>query len=131
MADITDLVENTPELAALIEELLQRRFLLPGVFHPRAYLVDDLKIDSAATKQALWINAAAVGVALHNQFFSEVARKALQGEDPSASEETSEAVARWEKRIAKNFPDDAEARISACRNIGQYLEFMNRKSQGF
>lgn len=131
MAEIEETVRSNPVIRQAIDELLKKRFLVPGVFDPRAYLRDTERIAAAGKNQKSRINAIAMGAHLHNNLFYEITCNVLRGEDPSASKETVGSIAKWKKVLQKNFPEEHEEIEEISGLIGQYLEFMNRKSQGF
>jgi transcription elongation factor Elf1 len=133
---IVEVVEQDSDLQAVVQQLLDRKFLCPGVFHPNAYLIDRDRIE------AMWngankgldkhgkLAAIAVGVAIYNDFFREVFARVMSQEEPQAEPETSEWLEEWQQYVAESFPDD-ESIEEVAGMIGQYMEFMNRKSQGF
>lgn len=127
---IADLIDSRPDLQALLQELVGQGFLLPGIFDPRAYLRDEDQILSAWKAEKSRLNAIALGVSLHNDLYCELVNQVLAGEDPETSAELRRSIERWTAAIAKRFPDHEEMEAN-CSLLGQYLEFMNRKSQGF
>jgi len=131
MAGIDETVRNDPLVRQAIDELLEKRFLVPGVFDSRAYLRDTERIAAAGKNQKLRINAIAMGAHLHNNLFYEITCDVLRGEEPEASKETLASLEKWRKKLQKNFPEEHEEIEKISGLIGQYLEFMNRKSQGF
>jgi hypothetical protein len=44
--NIIEIVENDPELQAIINNMLENKLLYPGIFHPLAYLRDTDKIEA-------------------------------------------------------------------------------------
>ena len=128
---IIDFVMSRAELRAILDDLLEHRYLLPGIFQPRAYLRDVEQIVAAWRRQKSKINAIAMGVSIYNDFHSEIVNDALAGKDPHASAKTCKSLEKWKVEIVKHFPSDNEAIESICATLGQYLEYANRKSQGF
>ena len=131
---IADLVRQDSRLQSELKELLKAKYLAPGIFHPEAYLVDTDKIErkwKMRSPSSSRIPTLAVGVAIYNQFFSDVYACVAAGDDPMATPETSNWLSEWEDFVEEQFPDEAEEILASASNIGQYLEFMNRKSQGF
>lgn len=131
---IRDLVRQDSELQADLKSLLKEKFLAAGIFHPEAYLVDLEKIErkwKRRKKEGNRTSMLAVGVAIYNQWFAEVYSSAVSGDDPMPSEETRNWLSDWEEFVEENFPDESEELLDAAAKIGQYLEFMNRRSQGF
>lgn len=128
---IRDLVRSRSDLQALLIDLLEQGFLLPGIFHYEAYLRDEDKIVSAWKADKSRLNAIALGVSLYNDFYGELVNHVLRGNEPKASEGVRRKLQRWTKTIAKLFPDEQEEITEACGLLGQYLEFMNRTSQGY
>lgn len=128
---IVDVVEGDPNLQKVIDELGRQKFLLEGIFHPQAYLRDTDRIKTAWGKNKSRINAIAMGVSLYNDWFYEAVCSVRTNGDVIVSKETKRALEKWEREIKQKFPSDHEEIEEICKTIGQYLEFMNRKSQGF
>jgi len=131
---IVDLVKQDSRLQSELKELLKAKYLAPGIFHPEAYLVDTDKIDrkwKSRGRVKSRISTLAVGVAIYNQFYADVYACVAAGDDPMATPETSNWLNEWEEFVEEQYPDEAEEILASASNIGQYLEFMNRKSQGF
>src|SRR6266516_2907690 len=59
---IVEVVEADGHLLEVIQRLLELKFLVPGVFHPLAYLRDTDRIESAWKKSKSKDNALAMGV---------------------------------------------------------------------
>lgn len=122
-------MEKSDHLHRILQEARDRGLFAPGVFDPRAYLIDEERIEEewgSRTNDALV--ATAKGAALHNRFFGEVAASVTRGEDPQATSETTEQVRNWSAVVRKQFAGSSTIEEDA-RQIGQYLEFVNRKSQ--
>ena len=140
---IVDLVEGDSNLQKVIGELVKNEFLLPGIFDPRAYLRDTIKIETAWRKKKLRINAIAAGVSCWNELFAslvnqEIAIKAQQRggvrslkEMEEAVEDCQKSLLKWQKEVKKIKVLDYDEIEEISSTIGQYLECMNRKSQGF
>ena len=126
---IADVVQESEKLQAVIKELLETHFLLPGVFHPLAYIRDAEKIECSWERRKTRLNTVAMGVSLYNKMFAERVRSLLNGHDATATDETKHALGVWEAQTTKRFPDEYDDIEYICRTLGQYLEFMNRKSQ--
>lgn len=131
---IIELVDEDSKLKAALQSLLDAKYLVPGAFDPRAFLINDSRVLSKwKNRRRRPLNATdwtAIGVMVHNQFFQEVFRNHQAGNDPSPDRSTSKWLDDWEREVALAMPDDDSIR-DVARNIGQYLEFTNRKSQGF
>ncbi|OGV70909.1 MAG: hypothetical protein A2283_22055 [Lentisphaerae bacterium RIFOXYA12_FULL_48_11] len=128
---VQEIVLNDERYQKIIQELLEKRFLMPGIFHPLAYLRDTDKIKQAWKRKKTTLNAIAMGVSLHNDFFQEVINCKLNGEDPTPMPQTKKALDTWEAEVGRLFESEFKDIEETCRTLGQYLEFMNRKSQGF
>ncbi|MDZ4851035.1 MAG: hypothetical protein SGI77_17245 [Pirellulaceae bacterium] len=131
---IADLVRQDPDLQAELKALLDEQYLATGIFHPEAFLVDLEKIKGKwkkRKKDSTRNSMLAVGVGIYNQWFAEVFACVATGEDPRPSKQTLNWLSDWEKFVEENYPNESEELQEAGRKIGQYLEFMNRKSQGF
>ncbi len=72
-----------------------------------------------------------MGVSIYNDYYSEIVNDALAGKDPHASAKTCKTLKKWNVEIVKHFPSENKAIESICETRGQYLEYANRKSQGF
>lgn len=128
---IADVVQQSEKLQAVIMDLLAKHFLLPGVFHPLAYIRDAEKIEDSWAQRKSRLNTVAMGVSLFNKMFAEMVRSMLNGHDATGTDETKQAMGEWDAETRKRFPDEYDDIENICRTLGQYLEFMNRKSQGF
>jgi hypothetical protein len=128
---ITQVVENDPHLREIIQRLLELKFLLPGIVHPSAYLRDSDRIESAWRKSKSKANAVAMGVHLNNELFFEGINAVRQKVDFTVSPDLRANLADWEKEIEKLFPNESTAIRSVAHFVGLYLEFINRKAQGF
>lgn len=137
---IVDIVNGSPTLLRTIEELKKNAFIVDGIFHPKAYLRDTERIRRAWGKKKSRTNAIAMGVSLYNDWFQEMHKSIVESRrepqlsrigDPKASRETMRALKRWQKDVARVFPSEHEEIDDTCRTLGQYMEYMNRKSQGF
>lgn len=131
---IIDLVEEDDDLRAALQALVEAKYLLPGVFDPRAYLLDDARIRSKwknRRRRALTpVDWTAIGVAIHNQFLAEVYANFQTGEEPRPEQKTSDWLEAWERDVAEALPEE-DTILNVAQKLGQYLEFRNRKSQGF
>jgi hypothetical protein len=131
---IVALVEQDDRLREVLKELLDTRYLVTGMFHPNAYLVNIEKVEAAwrkrDTKKINRTDVIAIGTAINNQMFNELTATFLAGEEPIAKTKTLKWLSEWEKFAAMKFPDFPECSEIAGK-LGQYLEFTNRKSQGF
>ena len=128
---VREIVLNDERYQEIIRELLEKRFLGPGIFHPLAYLRDTDKIKQAWKHDKTKLNAIAMGVSLQNDFFQEVMNCHLNGSDPSPTRQTKKALSMWEADVEGLFETEFKDIEETCRLLGQYLEFMNRKAQGF
>jgi hypothetical protein len=70
-----------------------------------------------------------MGVSLYNKMFAERVRSLLNGHGATATDESKQALGEWEAETKKRFPNEYDDIEDVCRTLGQYLEFMNRKSQ--
>lgn len=129
--NVIDEVNESKELQSVIELMLSKRFLMPGIFQPNAYLIDEEKIQKAWKRKKSYENALAKGVCLHNDFFFEGIASVLQGRDFTVSAKTRNELEMWEAEIVSIFPNESKKIIEIARTLGQYLEVMNRKSQGY
>ena len=131
---IIDLVQEDAALQAELQSLLSAKYLAPGIFHPRAYLINDLQVRSRwknrRTRSVERVDFVAIGVAIYNQFFHEAYANHLSGEDATANRKITTWLSDWEREVEERFPDDDSISDVAAK-LGQYLEFINRKSQGF
>ena len=131
---IIDLVEEDVALQAELQAILDAKYLAPGVFHPRAYLINDVQVRSRwkkrCTRSVKRVDLIAIGVAIYNQFFHEAYVNYLSGEDATANRNTTTWLSDWEREIEERFPGD-ESIPDVAAKLGQYLEFINRKSQGY
>lgn len=128
---IVDAVSNNPKLQNIIDELKKKKFLLEGIFHPLAYLRDTDKIEVAWKRKKSRINAIAMGVSLYNEWFWEGINSVHKKGDFIVSKETKSALKRWEGKVKQESALNYEEIEKICSTIGQYMEYMNRKSQGF
>jgi hypothetical protein len=124
---IADLVRNRNDLQRVLRELLDRQFLLPGVFHPEAYLRNDDKILSAWRRKKTRLHAIARGLVLYNEFLREIVNHSLRGEEPVASRATQSALDRWKAAVATHLPAEQADIEDISALLGQYLEFVYRK----
>lgn len=133
---IVDVVERSSHLQEVVRQLLECGYLSPGVFHPKAYLIDQARIEAMWRGDGEDINefgslgTIAVGVAIYNKFFYEITAKALTQQEPEPDSETLEWLSEWKEFLSERFFGDHSMEEDA-RAIGQYLEFRNRKAQGF
>lgn len=132
--NIIDLVEEDAALQTELQSLLSAKYLAPGIFHPRAYLINDVQVRSRwknrRTRSVERIDCVAIGVAIYNQFFHEAYANYRAGEDAAANRKTTKWLSDWKREVEERFPDDDSISDVAAK-LGQYLEFINRKSQGF
>ena len=128
---IVDSVISNEKLQAVIQDLLKKHFLLPGVFHPLAYIRDSEKIENAWKRNKTKLNTIAMGVSLYNEWFAEVVNSRLMGGEAAPTAETRKALRAWNLKTKKCFPSEYDDIEQICSTLGQYLEFMNRKSQRF
>ncbi|MCB4792196.1 MAG: hypothetical protein LHV68_09940 [Elusimicrobia bacterium] len=128
---VVEIVNGNPKFQSVIKEYRENKFLLEGVYHPLAYLIDADKIESAWKKNKSKINAIAQGMALYNDFFTEAMNSVLLTGDSRVSKETSGKLEKWKGVVEKLFQADYKEIEEMSSRLGQYLEFMNRKSQGF
>lgn len=133
---ILDFVEKDPLLWGEMQNLLKKKYLLPGIFHQHAYLVNDtrsqLKWKNRNKESLKRIDWLAIGVTIYNQFFGELANDLLQGGDGSARQETSKWLEEWEKEVQASYVENTgdNSVPDIALKLGQYLEYRNRKSQG-
>ena len=131
---IIDLVEEDAVLQTELKSLLSAEYLAPGVFHPRAYLINDLQVRSRwknrRTQSVERVDFVAIGVAIYNQFFHEAYANYQAGEDATVNRKTTIWLSNWEREVDERFPEDDSIPDVAAK-LGQYLEFINRKSQGY
>jgi hypothetical protein len=111
--------------------MLKLKFLHPGVFHPLAYLRDGTRIEAAWKKAKSKDNALAMGIHLNGEFFFEGLNAIHQKGDFIVSRRTKGRLKSWEKEVKKLFPNESKEIIDAAQHIGQYLDFRNRKAQGY
>ena len=128
---IIDVVNNDPKLQNIIRELKEKKFLIEGVFNPQAYLRDVDKIKAAWKKEKSLKNAIALGASLYNDLFYDGMNQARITGDFKASRKTKNALEKWKKEVESELSSDYEEIEDIAGKIGQYLEFMNRKSQGY
>jgi hypothetical protein len=128
---LVHLVESDPLLQSIVGRLLKRGFLLPGVFHPLAYERDKELIESEWKVSKSEENALAMGVSVTNDYFFEGIHEVLNGNDFLVSSVSTTRLESWQKEVRALFGHQAKMIIDAATTIGQYLEFMHRKSQGF
>lgn len=131
---IIDLVQEDAALQAELQSLLKAKYLAPGIFHPRAYLINDLQVRSRwknrRTRSVERIDYVAIGVAIYNQYFHEAYANYQADGDDAANRKTAIWLSDREREVEERFPgDDSIPDIAA--KLGQYLEFINRKSQGY
>ncbi len=124
---IVDVVRSRPDLQAVLRELLDRQFLLPGVFHAEAYLRHDEKIVSAWRRKKSRLHAIARGLGLYSEFLREIVNHARRGEEPVATRATQATLDRWKKAVAAHLPAEHEEIEEISSLLGQYLEFVYRK----
>ncbi|MDP2926755.1 MAG: hypothetical protein Q8N65_01305 [bacterium] len=110
---------------------MKKQFLLPGIFHPLAYIRDTDKIENAWKRNKTKLNIIAMGVSLYDDWFEEIVNSRLTGGEAAPTKETKKALSVWDSETRKCFPSEYKDIEKTCRILGQYLEFMNRKSQGF
>jgi hypothetical protein len=131
---IVDVVKKDERLQSELKELVAKKFLVQGVFDPEAYLVDSQRIDDVWKNRGTKSDRTsllAVGVAIYNQFFAELVKSSSAGDDPRASEETSELLSKWLSFLRNTLGAEAAQVHDTASTLGQYLEYMNRISQGF
>ena len=128
---IIEVVETDGHLGAIIQRLLELGFLVPGPFHPRAYLRDTDRIESAWKKSKSKDNALAMGVHLNDEFFFEGVNAVRQKGDFIVSRALKAKLKHWETTVKSLFPNESGQIIEDAQRLGQYLEFKNRKAQGF
>jgi hypothetical protein len=72
-----------------------------------------------------------MGINLYDEFFFEGVNAIRQEGDFVVSRKTTRRLNSWESEVKRLFPNEFKEIIDAARHIGQYLEFRNRKAQGF
>ena len=128
---LVQLVESDPVLQSIVGRLLKRGFLLPGVFHPLAYERNKELIESEWKVSKSEENALAMGVHVTNDYFFEGIHEVLNGRNFLVSSVSTMRLESWQTEVRALFGHQSKMIIDAATTIGQYLEFMNRKSQGF
>jgi hypothetical protein len=128
---LVQLVESDPLLQSVLGRLLKRGFLLPGVVHPLAYVRNKEMIESEWKISKSEENALAMGVNVTNDYFFEGIHEVLNGRDFLVSSVSTTRLESWQNEVRALFGHQSKMIINAATTIGQYLEFMNRKSQGF
>jgi hypothetical protein len=129
--NIIEVVEADEGLLGIVRRMTELNFLLPGIFHPLAYLRDTNRIEAAWRRSKSMDTALAMGMHLYNDFFFEGVNATRSKGNFTVSRETRASVRQWEKAVKKLFPTESSQIVDAARKIGQYLEFRNRRSQGF
>ena len=129
--NLVHLVESDPVLQSIVGRLLKRGFLLPGVLQPLAYERNKELIETEWKSSKSEENALAMGVSITNDYFFEGIHQVLNGRDFSVSSVATMRLDSWKKEVSAMFGHQAKTIIDAATTIGQYLEFMSRKSQGF
>lgn len=128
---LVHLVETDPVLQSIVGRLLKRGFLLPGVSHPFAYQRNRELIETEWKASKSEENALAMGVSVTNDYFFEGIHEVLNGNVFLVSSVSRTRLESWQKEVKALFGHQSKMIIDAATTIGQYLEFMNRKSQGF
>jgi hypothetical protein len=128
---LVHLVESDPLLQSIVGRLLKRGFLLPGVSHPLAYGRNKELIESEWKVSKSEESALAMGVSVTNDYFFEGIHEVLNGSDFLVSSVSTMRLESWQKEVRALFGHQSKMIIDSATTIGQYLEFMNRKSQGF
>src|SRR5437016_919725 len=109
---IRDLIDHDEHLQHVLRELLELGYLAPGVFHPQAYLIDCEKVKSECKhrrrNKCIEIQLIAVGVLIHNQFFSEVVAEQFAGRNPTPTASTSKWLDEWEQYVELHSPTSSE-----------------------
>lgn len=72
-----------------------------------------------------------MGVHLNNELFFEGINAVRQKVVLTISPDLMANLADWDKEIQKLFPNEFIAIRSVAHFVGLYLEFINRKAQGF
>lgn len=133
--DIAGLIRGDLRLQSLIKDMLNRELLLSGIFHREAYLLNDLEITELwrRRKQTTLseLEIVAIGMMLYNAFFGDISSVALSDEEPVPSAKVSRRLRQWKKFVQEHWSSDFTDLQMTSQLLGQYLEFMNRRSQGF
>jgi len=128
---IVDVVLNDPNLKKIVDDLVEKQFLIAVVFDSMSYIRDADAIYNAWGTSKSRLNAIAMGSSLYNQLFQEGSNSLLQGGDFSPSQEIKNDIENWKDEVKKLFVSEFNEIENIARTIGQFLEFTNRKAQGF
>ena len=131
---LVDLVRQDSRLQAELKELLKAKCLAPGIFHPEAYLVDTDKIERKwklrSRSSGPYSDVGSRCRHLQSVLIRRL-RRCRRRKRSNGNPGDVQLAQRVEDFVEEQFPDEDAEILASARNIGQYLEFMNRKSQGF
>lgn len=131
---IVEVVEKNKKTQKLIQELLEKKFLYPGIYDDQAYLIDEDAINSALKKDKKNYHAVMVhGISLHYGlvYYTIVDYKNRSKETKDNVKYFQKEIPKWRNKVLKYFPGDFKKMDKTCSEIGVYIEHKSRKSQGF
>jgi len=127
---IGQLLDADAEAATAVRAMIAKRFLLPGVFAPDAFMRDTDRIEKAWGKDKSRINALAMGSSLWDDVVAGCLAVYQRGSQAEEGDSTAE-FEKWANQVRRRLPAEARAIIKTAKRIGQHLTYQNQASQGF